>query len=157
MIETNIDRFEIFRQLDRGRKKVNTQYRYRAVGGNGEILFGGEAHTRKEDAHRALQETFGAFIDENNIEVRDMSTVAPSKYRVEGIPEDEPVFVLRAQDRAAAQTIDAYVDVLADLYDDDTSEYIYHSGHPMVRGVKSMREEFDLFAHEHPERMKNPD
>lgn len=165
-METNIDKFEIFRELTPGskergkrtREKV-VQYRYRAVGKNGEILFGGEAHPDKSKVQRALDGSFGALIDENSIPVNDLTERVLSKYRVEGIPEDEPVFVIRAQDKVAVAAIQSYIGEAQDAYDADANEYPFEDGddHPFIQSVQEVEEEFKVFAAEHPDRMKYPD
>lgn len=62
------------------------------------------------------------------------------------IPEDEPLFLLRARDRLALAAIQYYYTLsLADSATD------YH-----IDGVSRAAEAFSRFASEHPERMKQP-
>ena len=59
------------------------------------------------------------------------------------IPEDEPVFVLRAKDRQALRALRYYRDGLKNP--------------PHVVAVNQRIEQFEAFADAHPERMKEPD
>lgn len=59
------------------------------------------------------------------------------------IPDDEPVFIFRAKDRYAAHMIRLYA-----------SECL-NEEHRQV--ILQRAEDFERFAHEHPERMKEPD
>jgi hypothetical protein len=59
------------------------------------------------------------------------------------IPDDEPVFVLRAKDRNARGALDAYMGACTS------------ANHRAV--VKSRMLDFEAFASAHPERMKEPD
>ncbi len=61
----------------------------------------------------------------------------------EPIPDDEPIFVLRAKDRLAVRTLIAYFSAI------DEPE--------RARAVAARLEDFKRFAREHPERMKDPD
>jgi uncharacterized protein YegP (UPF0339 family) len=53
--KTNVKHVEIYHD-------AASQFRWRAVGGNGEIVAEGEAHTRESDAARAAQGVFGAEV-----------------------------------------------------------------------------------------------
>lgn len=61
----------------------------------------------------------------------------------EPIPDDEPIFVLRANDQLAVRTLTAYFSAIED------SEH--------ARAVAARLEDFKRFAREHPERMKDAD
>lgn len=61
----------------------------------------------------------------------------------EAIPDDEPVFVLRARDQRAANAIAFYL------------RYLEDGEHRQA--VKLRQAQFDKFNKEHPERMKEPD
>ncbi len=62
----------------------------------------------------------------------------------EAVPEDEPVFILRARDRYALQTL---------LFYDNVTRHLnaYHRG-----GMGDMIVAFEHFRAMHPERMKDP-
>jgi hypothetical protein len=60
----------------------------------------------------------------------------------EHIPDDEPIFVLRAKDRLAVRTLTTYFSAIEDPEHD--------------RAVAARLEDFKRFAREHPERMKDP-
>jgi hypothetical protein len=59
------------------------------------------------------------------------------------IPEDEPVFVLRAKDLHAITALRAYLSVCEDATHREA--------------VARRIDQFELFADQHPERMKTPD
>lgn len=61
----------------------------------------------------------------------------------EPIPEDEPVFVLRAKDMHAVEALLAYWNAV--------------EGDEQKAAVYRRIEEFEEFAEEHPDRMKEPD
>jgi hypothetical protein len=61
----------------------------------------------------------------------------------EAIPDDEPVFILRAKDKNAALVIAYY------------KKLCTNEAHKEV--INSRLHQFVDFAHEHPERMKEPD
>ena len=60
----------------------------------------------------------------------------------EAIPDEEPIFVLRAKDRLAVRTLTAYFSAIED------PEH--------ARAVATRLEDFKRFAREHPERMEDP-
>jgi hypothetical protein len=64
----------------------------------------------------------------------------------EAIPDDEPVFFLRARDRLALPLLHAYEELC--IEDDCTDEHMKMLSDTIL--------EFDLFALQHPERMKQP-
>ncbi len=66
---------------------------------------------------------------------------------IPGIPDDEPVFILRAQDEQAEQTIDFYGQLSAE--NERRQEFI--------DGVSGRLEEFRRWATENPEKVKLPD
>ncbi len=59
------------------------------------------------------------------------------------IPNDEPVFVLRAKDRNALAALSAYRSRCVDL--------------EHIRAIDKRMEDFQRFMQDHPERMKEPD
>lgn len=61
----------------------------------------------------------------------------------EAIPLDEPVMVFRARDRRVISAIEAY------------QLEIRNQEH--FEAVQARREDFEAFAREHPDRMKEPD
>lgn len=61
----------------------------------------------------------------------------------EPIPADEPIFIMRAKDRRASATIANYAARCKD--------------HDHVLAVEARVGEFDAFAAQHPDRMKEPD
>jgi hypothetical protein len=63
----------------------------------------------------------------------------------EKIPEDEPLFLLRARDGFALSAINAYQAACEDACND------LH-----LAGIQQVREKFCRFEAEHPERMKQP-
>jgi len=76
------------------------------------------------------------------------------KYKIQGdrlvkrntevpIPDDEPLFILRAQDRKALPALLAYLMIL---------DNIDHKAN-----VKKSVDDFRQFQFDHPERMKEPD
>lgn len=79
-------------------------------------------------------------------------TIARLVNRASGkpIPEDEPVFILRGQDRVASQGIADYGRAL-ERYDGAIRPM------PIEHDVWTRYEEFERFAVNHPERMKTPD
>ncbi len=62
------------------------------------------------------------------------------------IPDDEPVFVLRAQDQAMVATLDAYLSMCSGL------------GSPQrhLNGIQEAREKVRAWQEEHPDRVKVP-
>lgn len=66
-----------------------------------------------------------------------------NRFSGEVIPDDEPVFVLRARDMKAAQAILDYGDSCSDKEHREVVHGRYH--------------DFMAFAKNHPERMKEPD
>jgi hypothetical protein len=59
------------------------------------------------------------------------------------IPDDEPIFIIRAKDRLAVRILTAYFSAI------ENPEH--------ARAVAARLEDFKRFAREHPERMKDPD
>lgn len=74
-------------------------------------------------------------------------TIARLVNRASGkpIPDDEPVFILRGQDRLAEHAIESYCELCVGSADETG------------RAAYSRMEEFTEFAQRHPERMKTPD
>lgn len=74
-------------------------------------------------------------------------TIARLVNRASGkpIPEDEPVFILRGQDRLAEHAIESYCELCVGSVPDTW------------KAVFARREEFTAFAGNHPGRMKWPD
>lgn len=64
----------------------------------------------------------------------------------EPIPEDEPIFILRARDRVALGGIHEYLQA---CIDDGCTEY-------HIEGILSAYSAFAKFQLEHPDRMKQP-
>ncbi|MEO6068112.1 MAG: hypothetical protein ABIQ41_09055 [Gemmatimonadales bacterium] len=64
-----------------------------------------------------------------------------------GIPQDEPIFILRGQDRAAMETVDDY---LLNVQDEGASV-------EFEAGVEKALANFTHFRATHPARMKTPD
>lgn len=64
----------------------------------------------------------------------------------EAIPDDEPVFLIRARDRLAIRALYAYQALSANDHCND-----YHFEH-LNKDIKA----FEQFAKDHPERMKQP-
>ncbi len=60
----------------------------------------------------------------------------------EAIPDDEPIFVLRAKDRLAIRALTAYSSAVEDPQH--------------AQAVAARIEDFKRFAQEHPERLKKP-
>ncbi len=92
--------------------------------------------------------------DSNIQEMRGLSETQEPKYTVDGrsiinrasgesIPDDEPVFILRARDKRAVESLCAY------------QNHVRDRRH--AEAVWFRIEDFLRFAREHPERMKEPD
>ncbi len=64
----------------------------------------------------------------------------------EPIPEDEPVFILRARDRLALEVLEYYRNICEQ---DGCIDF-------QLDGIGINIQRFDAFAREHPERMKQP-
>lgn len=64
-----------------------------------------------------------------------------------GVPHDEPIFVIRAQDKAACATLIDYA---------DNSERVGASKQ-FVDAIDGIADDFEKFAIEHPDRQKVPD
>lgn len=64
-----------------------------------------------------------------------------------GIPEDEPIFILRAQDKIAYDTIYFYSGLAANIGCDPT----------FLEGIRQIYNKFSHFSVENSERMKRPD
>lgn len=84
-----------------------------------------------------------------------MNTTQEPKYKIvdgklfnrqsdEQIPDDEPVFILRARDRHAAELLNQY-------------RLLVLSPTDHWRAVSIRLEQFQRWAKDHPERMKEPD
>jgi hypothetical protein len=71
----------------------------------------------------------------------------PEIKRLLGIPEDEPIFILRAQDNASLPTINAYWDVVTDM----------GVALDFAADLDDCRIEFENFRLAHPDSMKTPD
>jgi uncharacterized protein YegP (UPF0339 family) len=56
MTDTNVDHIVVYRSTD-------SEFRWRAVAGNGEIVSEGESHPRSEDASRAAKGVFGQDVE----------------------------------------------------------------------------------------------
>lgn len=77
------------------------------------------------------------------IEVQDGVGVLVNKSTGRPVPDDEPLFTLRAQDVNALPTLMAYLVLCKDLYHrEETQKTVL---------------DFKNFANQHPERMKEPD
>lgn len=61
----------------------------------------------------------------------------------EVIPEDEPIFIFRARDRKAVKALRAYADACGKIDQEDV--------------VLSRVKQFEHFARDNPDRMKEPD
>lgn len=89
--------------------------------------------------------------------LEDMKIKQEPKYKIKGqiinretgqpIPDDEPVFILRARDVTAVSTLTAYHKNAGD------------AGSPPehLLAVEKRIEQFKKFSEEHPDRMKKPD
>jgi hypothetical protein len=66
------------------------------------------------------------------------------------IPDDEPIFILRARDSKAVRTLIAYNRI--GIQGGDIKEHKKHA-----EAVEARIEQFTNWATAHPERMKNPD
>ena len=66
-----------------------------------------------------------------------------NRHTREPIPDDEPVFLLRAKDQLAVKALTAYFSAIQDP--------------THARAVADRLQDFKRFAQEHPERMKAPD
>lgn len=71
----------------------------------------------------------------------------PEIKRLLGIPEDEPIFILRAQDKAAIPTLNAYWDAVTDM----------GCAESFAAGVDDSRGYFEDFAVANEAKMKIPD
>jgi hypothetical protein len=71
-----------------------------------------------------------------------------------GIPEDEPIFILRGQDKLAAGAIESYED---DADRKDGREEGFSPTQEWFAQIDGHANEFRLFASGNPERMKFPD
>jgi hypothetical protein len=60
----------------------------------------------------------------------------------EAIPDDEPVMIFRARDRRSLPMIDFYLSICTDPH---------HQ-----QAIRDVIEDFEAFARDHPERMKEP-
>lgn len=72
--------------------------------------------------------------------------------QIEGIPDDEPVFVLRAQDKFALPTLFRYKNLVRGIEDEDqqrTQEWFDN--------LDDVLDNFSLFASEFPDKIKLPD
>lgn len=69
-----------------------------------------------------------------------------------GIPEDEPIFILRGQDDRALRTIEQYY-VLQTIDRDGTDV----QEEEFLTGLLAVREDFWFFSKEDPARMKKAD
>ena len=105
---------------------------------NGEIVARGETHDKSGNAKRAAQAVFPG------VEIRPY--LPKRKYKVEGIPEEEPIFVMRAKDRLALSVLDEYV---LDAEGQTSKEF--------QRSLEALRSDFKQFAEENPNLMKYPD
>lgn len=87
-----------------------------------------------------------------------MTTTNEPKYRIENgrivnrvsgeaIPDDEPIFILRARDCLAIHAFEGYIFALED--EPGTAEHL--------KAVKIRLKNFGDFSDQHPERMKVPD
>lgn len=69
------------------------------------------------------------------------------------IPDDEPVFILRAQDKHAAEAIEAYYEILAEAEAGEGETITDET----LEAVDARVVQFEKFAIKHPSRMKEPD
>lgn len=74
--------------------------------------------------------------------------VYPQIKKLLEIPEDEPIFILRGQDKAAWEAISHYADV---------TEIEYQTSAEFNGEIAIVLEEFMTFKKENPDRMKVPD
>lgn len=72
---------------------------------------------------------------------------------VPGIPEDEPIFILRAQDMAALQTLDGYADEAVECGASD--EFAFAVSSRERQDSVFMR--FQTWQETHPDKVKTPD
>lgn len=66
---------------------------------------------------------------------------------IPGIPDDEPIFILRGQDKAASTTIDDYGVNAEDA--GATREFVV--------GLREAFDRFEQWANDNPDKMKTPD
>lgn len=67
--------------------------------------------------------------------------------RIDGVPEGEPCFVLRAKDKATRQTLTRYWQVCR----------LLGSSQEHLDAIDAQRRRIDAWQREHPDRMKVPD
>lgn len=94
---------------------------------------------------------------EGNLEHQTLKTKQEPKYQIKGaivnrqsgvaIPDDEPIFILRAKDATAVATLGFY---LAQAKGADSPV-------ESLQAIQKRIEQFQHFAEQYPERMKNPD
>lgn len=71
----------------------------------------------------------------------------PEIKRLLGIPEDEPIFILRAQDKCSFQTLIDYEDNVADVGADDI----------FLNGILKVQDEFSEWQGKNTDKVKTPD
>lgn len=69
------------------------------------------------------------------------------KVKIDGVPDDEPVFVLRAKDDQALDTIRVYHEI--SMQNDRPAEF--------VQNVEKVIDAFETFRHQHAYAMQAPD
>ena len=84
-----------------------------------------------------------------------MNTAQEPKYIINGpvvnrqsghaIPDDEPVFLLRARDILALSVLEHYLEVAE------------HCDQEHLDAIQKRIDQFEAFANKHPDRMKEPD
>jgi len=131
----------------------NGQYYFTPIGGNNEILAMSEFYTTEPDARRAAEALFpdvpiGGKIAIQKTSVRHDDALVKVR-QILGIPQDEPIFVLRAQDAAARETIAEYEYL--------TSHGEYNAGTEFSDGITARLQEFQQWADQNPDKMKTPD
>lgn len=71
----------------------------------------------------------------------------PEIKRLLGIPEDEPIFILRAQDEVSLDTVEAYIDMSEKPGNDPT----------FMQNLRQVADEFNHWQVEHSDKVKQAD
>ena len=138
-------------------------WRWRALAGNGEVVSQGEGHTSARDALRAAKGVLPGIpvfkvVDGERVPIGVHATDRYSEIKsMLGIPDSEPIFILRAQDIVSVDVLNEYAWAVYDHRVDAKDEIVDRKTDTFLAEIDAERERFKQWQDENPDRVKIPD
>lgn len=151
---TTADFIEIFEgESSKADDDGTPDWHWRAKSDNGETVFSGEGHTSSRDAIRAATgavpglPVFKVMPDGEKVPAGVHANRDSEIKSILGIPDSEPIFILRAQDKLAIHVIQEYAAMADEVGIPAT----------FVEDVEDDVMAFTMWQKENPDRVKYPD